>query len=465
MAYEASEITTATALQKTTKDLIKINTVADLVKLIEDGKKGKGITFGLGAKDGFLKKLVKPKGGFAESAVDNMAVGVSAAIAIRKYINSEKKLNVYLSGNTWPPDIADFKVKAFGFEDYNSSDLVVSEDIKKFYGISLKKKKAVTASDPTLINKAVSSAFDGPEYKDLKDELTKLRINYFIDLVIEAVEIGTGTKSKPEPIIRQADIKNFKSLKKKTTNEKTKLKEYVSHELFYAKNRDKEQFGSKSYIDTKGWATAGGDFPYLTGKDTDPKSMRYFVNRKLKEKNPKTELNINPLYDQYKQVITEPWMLSKSGKRKLVEDGATILAEHLLNIILKIKLYDQIDAKKLKKVKFDFVLITGIGDVKFFSKKPPVVHIGEARIDSLKTTLCGLTRIEKKYPGKYEVVLDKETEQTSDAAKVFFKLMKGDFHLMNIRIRYKGSFNPKPQFQAYMSKAFKTLLDDETCGN
>ena len=33
-----------------------------------------------------------------------------------------------------------------------------------------------------------------------------------------------------------------------------------------------------------------------------------------------------------------------------------------------------------------------------------------------------------------------------------FKIMKGRFNIMDLRIRYKGRFNPRPQFQAYMTK-------------
>lgn len=454
MAIEASEITTATALQYTTTELSKVKDVKKLSSMLKKGSKGTGIIFG-SSKEAFIKKL-KPtnEGGFSESQLDNMAVGVSAAIGIRTYIKEpNKKLIIYLAGNTWHSKIKQFQVKAFGFDDYNSADLVLTKDEKKYYGISLKKKKNISATDPTLINKAVTTAFDGPEYKDLKDELTNLRINYFIDLVVEAVD---------EEILLEKDIPNFDVLKKRRKNPKTKNMEYIDHELFYAKKRDRTQFGDKSYIDTKGYATSkkGG---YKDSNTDDPKSMRYFVNRKLGEKDPKGKKNINPLYTEYKNVIMEPWMLTKKGKRKGVPNAATILAEHLLNIILKTKLYDQID---LDDKEFDFVLITGIGDVKFNKSNPMgLVSIDVARQDPLKTTLCGLSRIKKEMKTvKYSVVLDKETEQKSDAAKVFFKLMNGNFHIMDVRIRYKGSFNPKPQFQAYMSKDFKTKLDKETCG-
>ena len=103
-----------------------------------------------------------------------MAVGVSAAIATRKFIKSPKgKVTVYMTGNKWPEEVEDFQVNAYGFKDYNSSDIVVSKDKKTFYGISLKKKKTVKAADPTLINKAFSTVFNGDKYKELKEKLIR----------------------------------------------------------------------------------------------------------------------------------------------------------------------------------------------------------------------------------------------------------------------------------------------------
>ena len=37
-------------------------------------------------------------------------------------------------------NLGDFKVDAFGFSSYNSSDLIVTTDNVNFFGISLKKK-------------------------------------------------------------------------------------------------------------------------------------------------------------------------------------------------------------------------------------------------------------------------------------------------------------------------------------
>ena len=416
MAYEASEITTAVALQYNSKFLRKVQTVEQLQSLLKKGI-GKNVKFATSViKDGFLR-LVDPNNA---KSIGDMAVGVSAALAIRNYMNTEAEVTTYMTGNKWPAEVEKFQISAFGFKDYNSADIIVTKNKKLFYGISLKKKPTVKAADPTLINKAFASAFDGKEFDGLKKQLVQTRINYFADLVIEAVD---------KKIILKKDIKNFDTLKK--SNKK---------ELFTASNRDKEQFGKYAYIDTKGYATA--DNGYLNNDTRDPKSMRFFVNEQLSEK------KNNKLWKQFE---------------KLIDVAGPKLAENLINIILKRYLFDKLDAKDLDGKDFDFALVTGIANVKTSGD----VNISDANILPLKTTLCGLKRIEEKYAGEYRVIQDTEATRKSEAAKIFFKLVKGDrqtISLLDLQVRYKGKFTPDPQFQGGLTKEFKKLLDVETCG-
>ena len=126
MAYEASEIMTAVALQSNLSDLEKVKNQLDLKKLIDKGKKvvkaKRDIQFGDDKTfSGFSAKL-------DDKFIKDMAVGVSAAIAIRKYINSPStKVITYMTGNVWPKEVEDFQVSAYGFTDYNSSDIVIRE--------------------------------------------------------------------------------------------------------------------------------------------------------------------------------------------------------------------------------------------------------------------------------------------------------------------------------------------------
>ena len=83
-------------------------------------------------------------------------------------MNTEGNVTTYMTGNKWPKDVEKFQISAFGFQDYNSADIIVTKNRRLFYGVSLKKKQTVKAQDPTLINKAFASAFDGQEFSKLK---------------------------------------------------------------------------------------------------------------------------------------------------------------------------------------------------------------------------------------------------------------------------------------------------------
>jgi len=450
---EPSEIMTANALRwsnSTTNKLSSISEYKQLTDLIDDAAayhKKNYINSGeiqfadtktqnqaRKALDYSIKTL-KTEAKVA-SRVGDMAVGVSAAIAIRSYmkIGTSDKVIVYTTGNNWPNAVQDFQVDASGFSSYNSSDLIVTTDNVNFFGISLKKKKTVKADDPTLINKAFTSAFNVSEagnkdvydkFQVLKEDLEELKTNYFADIVIDAVE-GNKT-SDGNSIIAKKDIKKFDDLKR--NNKK---------ELFKASQRDKSDF-DRTYINTKGWVTAPEG--YQSTKTTDPRSMRFFVNNRLKQRP-------NPLWEEMTDII---------------KSGADTLGKHLINIVLKRQLYKELNAKKLGNVAFKFALVTGVGNVT--PKK--TVTISTAKTVDLKTTLCGLTRIAKMYKGPYQVIQNRETADASTAAKVFFKVVKGtspQINVLDLEVRYGGDFNSQPQFQGGMTKEFKALLDDQCSG-
>jgi hypothetical protein len=56
------------------------------------------------------------------------------------------------------------------------------------------------------------------------------------------------------------------------------------------------------------------------------------------------------------------------------------------------------------------------------------------------------------------MILDKEANAKSDGAKVFLKLIKGKITVLNMELRYKGSFTSQPQFFATLADDFKTVL-------
>jgi hypothetical protein len=444
MAYEASEIMTAAALQYTTKELVDIAHQGKdaIIELIESTRKqilaGKTkIHFGNEAiKKGFVELMTAGNAG-------DMAVAMSAATGIRKYmdISFNEIPDVFMTGNVWPEEVEIFKVSAYGFEDYNSSDILVTDDHKTFYGISLKKKKSVSGGDPTLINKAFDSVLADPtntEFDKIKEALSQARIDYFSSLVVEAVEEG---------LIRWQDINSHTGQKFKTKIEFNNWAKSTlgKKELFTGSKRDKTKFAVKNYINLKGSISPQFLKAHKEGYNWDPDksglktyrgpSMRNFVNAKLAEPN-------NRLWAKFIAVMN---------------DNADEFADALINVILKKYLYKELDSKILKKYKFNFALVTGIGDI---SKDSARIQIPS--VIPLKTTLCGLTRIEEKFKNKkYEIVLDKSKKEDAEAAKVFFQLKRGDTAILDLELRYKGDFNPQPQFQGGLNPDFKKLLSAE----
>lgn len=420
MAYEASEIMFAAAMTYSAPELKKyMQDLSTLRDMMVDARKkiqsGKIVQFGNATiEKGFLDLMNEN----SSEALKDLAGGISAAIGLRMETGMTKiPIAIYMTGNVWPKDVEKFRVSAYGFEDYNSADVIVSPDKKVFYGVSLKKKRKANAGEPTLINKAFDTVLDGKQFDEVKAELAKIRSEYFAGLVIEAVE---------KNIIRKADIANFDQLKRTESGRK---------ELFEAKKRNKALF-DRSYIDTKGSALLPKG--YKDDNTKDPKSMRYFVNKKLAEEE-------NQLWKEFV---------------KIMNDHADLFAESLINIILKTKLFEQLEMKDIKENHFNFYLITAVGDV----SSKGVVDIAPATVIPLKTTLCGLTRIEESSRGKkYQIVLNTQKKGQSDAAKIFLQLKRGTVTLLDLEIRYKGAFTPQPQFQGTLNHQFKDLLVKE-CG-
>jgi hypothetical protein len=141
----------------------------------------------------------------------------------------------------------------------------------------------------------------------------------------------------------------------------------------------------------------------------------------------------------------------------VLNKNSQLFADSLLNIILKVKLFDEMDAKELKKFKFDFALVTGVGYV-----RGDDVFVGTSSVVDLKTTLCGLTRLDKYYKNdEYKIAVDKEKSAKSKGAKIFLQLKRGILVLLDLEIRYKGAFTPQPQFQATLSQKFIEFLKKE----
>lgn len=109
----------------------------------------------------------------------NFCQAISAAKAIQVRIGGAAD-KAYVTGRVWHKDIEKFKINAYGMKDFNSSDIVFKKG-KKFYGVSLKKKKLSTTADPTLLNKALDNLLSTPKLQtDYRAAIDK-----FLDKVVE----------------------------------------------------------------------------------------------------------------------------------------------------------------------------------------------------------------------------------------------------------------------------------------
>ena len=210
IGIEVSEIMAGVAMLMTPKELEGYS--KDLVGLVNFLAAGKLLAssnkfvYGEGLKQKALKAFNPTDRDFLTAA----AQGISAALSIRHWVPIRSKESgavisrpvcdkVFLTGNKWPTEVAKFQVDAYGFQSYNSSDIIFQWKNPKglaYYGVSLKKKPSVRDPDPTLINKAFDSILSGQGEKEIK-ELNKIktkiedaRTKYFARVVREAVKAG-----------------------------------------------------------------------------------------------------------------------------------------------------------------------------------------------------------------------------------------------------------------------------------
>ena len=144
-----------------------------------------------------------------------------------------------------------------------------------------------------------------------------------------------------------------------------------------------------------------------------------------------------------------------------MNDYSEVFADKLIDIILKINLYESMDSEMLKDYDFNFALVTGIGNV----TKKGSINLVSGSVIPLGTTLCGLKRIEKKYKNaQFKVLVDDVKQSSSELAGVSMVLEKGNLTILNIVLRYKGHFTVQPTFLATIDDEFKNLLKKECSG-
>ena len=448
IGIEVSEIMAGVAMLMTPQQLDNYSKdMGGLVKFLKEGKKladSNKFIYSEGLKEKALQAFNPTDRDFITAAVQ----GISAARSIRDWVPMRSKESgtaitkpvcdkVFLTGDKWPQEVSKYEVEAYGFKSYNSSDIIFQWKNPRglaYYGVSLKKKPSVQDPDPTLINKAFDSVLEGKGEKEIK-ELDKIkkdieneRTKYFARVVREAVKakyltIKGTLPSSDEALMKirvYGEVKNVFKAKEKFAliNIKGKGRLDLINTL---KQTDPNIFqikDGKSYREFK------------KGELRDKRlSMRAFVNGKLAS----TDSVFNVMV-------------------KVMNKYADKFASALLNLVLKTNLYNELDENQ-----FAFALITAAGSI---DKDGNPKNLDVIKAKGLYTVLCGLSAL-NKGPSKYEMILDKEANKKSDGAKVFLLLKKGKIDILNLQLKYKGSFTGQPQFAATLTKDFKEILTEQ----
>ena len=188
-------MTAALVLGKKKYDSTEIS-VDDAKKIIEDAKGKWSNIVGATGKETLLNQ-------FTDNWYD-LATAVSSANAILKIVPNPTK--VFWTGQSWDKEIAPFNPPIGNIKDYNSSDIVVAGG-NRYYGFSLKKKRATKDADPTLINKPITGSKS--LLKDFIDESDMQRIerakNLFFIRMVAAYKKTTNYNA-----IRKMSERDFK---------------------------------------------------------------------------------------------------------------------------------------------------------------------------------------------------------------------------------------------------------------
>ena len=453
-----------------------------------------------GIKEATTDKQIKAAKTLYYNSMSDVAVGVSAALAIYKWLDEYQGSSdfggqfpiskIYITGSTWHSDIQKFQVPYAGMKDFNSADIVIRTHPLCFFGVSIKKKYTHKKTDPTMINRSITKVLkevnksrvsaepyeiDHPDRKKkgekiknpspvatapaaekLLDELATARHGVYQRIVKdqtfrdkvfeqEGVYVPLTDITSGIPLYRHY----WKDTYTDHTDDKLKINAAIRKKYKITKDSFKGvmpiETKSKALINFKG---SGGQ-----------QSVRKYVNSKLAADN------------KYFAKIKD--ILFKKPPSKITTELAEELTDHVLKLSLPEKLSSNSD---LKNYHFGFCLCTGIaeldgphtlteGQLKKYPKGKVTIDKGKA-IDT-SSILCVLS----KYFGKGTTKEDyyfKLRAGTGKAAEIGIDMWKKvrikakgskvDRHILWMTMRYKGNFLNPPDFQGRLSDNFSTLL-------
>tara|TARA_R100000353_G_C6503114_1_gene194665 strand:- start:435 stop:1748 length:1314 start_codon:yes stop_codon:yes gene_type:complete len=420
--YAGLSLVDSKTLEKASTDR---ETFVDLYNIVVNNFNGPNVKDGQGnaTKNAASKKITVGEG--EEPSLKNfndMAAAMSAVLGTRK-IKGGIPEAVYLTGNKWNADVEKFKIdvqKGFGMKDYNSSDVILRYG-NTYVGISLKKKPTATSDSPTMINNSFSTFIAGPKLRDLEKTINDVRIKFYANVIKEAC-MPDGPLGDLTNGMSAADILKLDPNKKQDADKIFNLKVKRLKSDGRSENIPLINLKGTDEID-KGGNTR---LPAKTRQD-----FRKFVNEKLYS----SSTQINPLFQSFVDAMSDPRV-------------ANTIADSLLNKTLKLELLDVLDT--WSENNFEFYLVEGVGRVN--SKLDP--QIATATVQDIHSVMITAIQL-AKLPSS--LVFDRVKTGTN-AARVNFTLLKGKYKLLDIVLRYKGSFSSMPQFLATITPEFKKLI-------
>jgi hypothetical protein len=474
MAYEISEGSAAAALLFSNTELDNLNNdnLLDYAKKIHDIVKHPSKIKMSGPERVAYDNYFDPNK-INDTGLTAVVHGISAAKGIKKWfkssINEESSDDVndgkvYLTGGAWDSDIKFLQVKVGDWNDYNSSDLLVIKG-NCYYGVSLKKKEKKSSANPPMINKSVVALLKELGSGKIADKFYDSRIGFFGKIVEDEIKSGAlkgSTTGIPKEELFQMQVKN--PFKNEWVN-LIDLKGQGALNLKRGKLKYEWQADKPSFV--KGVSTKTLDVfkkessvrhlfgfnpntPSLTLLSAPQWKMRSNVNRKLG--------SINKLYDQILALANQ-------------EDLAEQIGKKLVSAVLKTELRENIE--RLPEIKagkhFGFALVTALGKV---SKGKIVSPADPAIVKNNPTIQLVLGNMMKAVNnGKWKIKINKTlTEQKRKAAenkgsappaKLFFTIGIGKHDILDLEVRYKGSFSPSPQFLGGITKQFEDALESK----
>ena len=171
--------------------------------------------------------------------------------------------------------------------------------------------------------------------------------------------------------------------------------------------------------------------------------------------------NANPLYEKIQKIVDDEKLATDVGKALVKAVMKTQMQEEFNT---KAKNYLGADGKPLH---FGFALVTAMGEVKGGRITAPATAASFKSDPTMQQTIANLSGAlkEKNYKITLNTVKTNKAKAKSDPpAKLFFVVgidVQGkQVDLLEMEVRYKGSFSPSPQFLGGVTKTFMKKLNE-----